>query len=96
MSLEYNYSNNFEENMNEEREKLIEELYNIKDIWDKDELTGKTYEQRIADFIIEDRKIICAPLISLGKLKDNGESWKMIVINSVNETLKLAGLEDGK
>ena len=97
MSLEYNYSNNFEGNMNEEREKLAEDIYEIM------EWTIQEDIDRVVDYILEDRKRICAPLISSERIieANNADIMNYYVANqerknAVSTTLKLAGLEDGK
>ncbi len=94
------------------REKLMEELFikgsewNAKNggIHDERKFSDLDNDERdiigfIADFIIEDRKRICQPLIDLlNKLDKNSanvilrlDEYKLM-IKSVIETLKLAGL----
>lgn len=75
------------------RDELIKELCDIKDVWDKDELTGKSYEDRIADFIISREAKIVEPLVELRKNYIN-TGWPQEYINdAIDQTLKNAGVK---
>lgn len=87
------------ENMNEEREKLIKEIDDL--IVDTKHTHGDCYyANAIADYILEDRNRICAPLVELPKRSvDYGDSMFIYASSqakAICATLKLAGLKDGK
>lgn len=92
--------------MNKSREELIKELNKIIpcsciDAYKLRKLTSPdcancNYADDVADFILEDRKRICGPLLkirgifsNLGWIKLNQENLRQ----SIDETLKNAGLE---
>lgn len=73
--------------MNEEREKLIKAVRRMTPIIFNDDIID------LVEFILEDRKRICAPLI--GYMKD-ANHYGMAYSTRIKKTLELAGLEDGK
>lgn len=84
------------------REELIERL---KDRFMPDGVSGFTYTEPtcritdIADFIIEDRKRICEPLINVStksRVNDDPVNNIIILCFAARETLKLAGLDQTK
>lgn len=83
--------------MNEERDKLIEELHNI-EVKTPDGMKTKHigslvkywHLKAIANFIISDRKRIVEPLI---KANTNKYGCLIVENKAVKETLKLAGVK---
>ena len=76
--------------MNEEREKLKLEILKL-DLGNCD----RGYNQ-VINFILEDRKRICAPLVKLQDTRIPIGEKNEYAIKAIYATLKLAGLEDGK
>lgn len=79
-----------------EREKLIEDLKEICKVekLDKDGLPYEDYEwaeDKIADFILADRKRIVHPLIKWKKEMNSTGKWPD-PYEAIDETLKLAGI----
>ena len=90
-----NYNNsNFEyladeDNMTDAREKLIKEL---RDIIDRNtDEDGFVYCGDIADFIIQDRKRICDPLVKFKPSNDDAVNIDNIAL-AILKTLKNAGI----
>lgn len=76
----------------ENREYLVKEINNLRDIYHDGYLSA----QDVADFILADRARICGPLVSvkgvfskLGWVKLNQENLR----EAIDATLKLSGLE---
>lgn len=76
-----------------DREELIKKINNkcFTFIWDGQQNIQILNNSNVADFIIEDRKRICEPLVNL-KLDNGGSSYELIC-QGIEKTLKRAGLE---
>lgn len=81
-----------------EREKLIEYLYYLKDKQDQDELTGKSYEDYIADFILADRLRIVEPLVELNLKPGTAIEVSMEntnnILTAIMQAMRLSGVEN--
>lgn len=83
------------------REKLIQELKGVckTEMLDKDGLPYSDYiwaEDKIADFILNDRKIVIYPLVSLGQIKRQPLPSYEDLCQAIEETLNRAGVGGSK
>ncbi len=76
-----------------ERERLIEEIQKFHWSGGDDDFGGWDNSEEIADFILADRRRICAPLLAL---IEDARFYKEPVNIRIIETLKLAGLTKEK
>lgn len=82
-----------------ERKKIVEELINTFGIVADGKTRPLATFERIADFILADRKRIVQPLVEYRK--EHGDAscgvklgFTFSVFNSIDETIKLAGVND--
>lgn len=80
----------------DERQRLIEELEKI--LWDDENINRDAWIDNLANFILEDRKRIVAPLKEIyPKLERNvNDEICFMCLDAINDTLKLAGASHGE